>query len=1111
MLQFPGNTRNLRREFSHYAANAKQNLKRKNELRWGSSGSVPRQSMQSVFSKLFFFGHPVNWPKGCCRQNNRLCNQDLRSLIRPFPLAFIFVLLNLSLTYGQGTLRGKITDDKGEEIVGATIVLKSYPTIGTITDLSGNFSLRINDPSPQVISISYVSYNSIEDEVNPKNGEVIIRNYTMLPATINLDDVVITARAKRANDNYMRVKKFNSPVSLDYISRETIKKTGDSQIDDAVKRVTGVSMIGGYITVRGLADRYIKTTINGARIPTLDPLTNNIKLDMFPTSLVDNIVINKSTSPDLPGDWAGSYLSIETKDYPDKLMISIKSTFGYNKQSSFTDVLSTQRSPTDWLGFDNGFREIKHFEVENFPYYSRFTSPYDEFSVLGLDGYLDMHGIIQDNLPAPGNTNRYYAVNNMYYRMGLVELGLLAPGLIYDDKAVRSAIDEYYNNPDLKDRTHLLLSSDAITFNQSLPDNWITLTRNRGLDFSQDISIGNQISLFGNPLGFLAGFRYSNSMRYDPATHRGVGFFSQNPATQGEFIESISHTRQRSTETNQWSALLNLAYKLNSHNTLSIMVMPNFTGVNNASLDSGYNHNAFVNTGLLYEIIHRQYYEERKQTVYQFQSNHFIPGPGIKLEFNASFTDGQSNTPDFKNYDFGMDEGTMFYRFKQADMPNRVYRYLDEDILDTRFSVEIPVFEKPGISRKIKLGGAYLENTLSNRQYNYLMSGGFDNALRFETKEALLNYTRIDNFSTIENHELVHYYQPLFRSTDFNKGYSKVISGFGMADLSLHRNIRLSGGIRVEKTDIYTDVLSMFDKGIPPFHSSRKVELPGYSVPIYANPSNRDETNYLPSLNLVYKVLSTEKTGMNARFGYSNTIGRPSIRELSSYYDFNYTLSNNVLGNPDLKMVYITNYDLRLETFFASGDNFSLSFFNKQFENHIELGNENNVYTWRNAPGVSTANGIEVEGKKVLFKNLELMGNVTFVKSKAIVMAVLNGIVIDTISRDMYGQAPYIANTMLTYTREKSGISATLSYNVQGPKLAFVTITNEQPDVYEMPRHMVDFKISKSIGKNFSMELKIRDILSTRNRWAYNFNNYSVEYEGYNYGTNYSFSISYDL
>ena len=92
-------------------------------------------------------------------------------------------------------------------------------------------------------------------------------------------------------------------------------------------------------------------------IPTLDPFTNNIKLDLFPASLVDNIIITKTASPELPGDWAGAYISIETKDYPDKLSVNMESSIGYNNQSSFKNVISSQRSSTDWLGYDNGLRE----------------------------------------------------------------------------------------------------------------------------------------------------------------------------------------------------------------------------------------------------------------------------------------------------------------------------------------------------------------------------------------------------------------------------------------------------------------------------------------------------------------------------------------------------------------------------------------------------------------------------------------------------------------------------------------------------------------------------------------------------------------------------------
>jgi outer membrane receptor protein involved in Fe transport len=74
-----------------------------------------------------------------------------------------------------------------------------------------------------------------------------------------------------------------------------------------------------------------------------------------------------------------------------------------------------------------------------------------------------------------------------------------------------------------------------------------------------------------------------------------------------------------------------------------------------------------------------------------------------------------------------------------------------------------------------------------------------------------------------------------------------------------------------------------------------------------------------------------------------------------------------------------------------------------------------------------------------------------------------------------------------------------------------VTITQAQPDVYELPRHMLDFKMSKTLGEHFSLELKIRNILNSRVVWAYDNNEFNTEYEGYNYGTNYTFSVAYKL
>ena len=297
----------------------------------------------------------------------------------------IIILFTTCYTFGQGTVRGKVTDNLGETVIGATIVLKSDPSKGVITDFDGNYSIAIPTASPDTLVISFVGFQTVLKRVNPKGGEVIILNIDLIPKDFELNQVEIIARANKSGDYYMEKIKKNSATSIDYISSETMRKVGDSQLSSSVQRVTGVSSVGGFVTVRGLADRYVQTAVNGGRIPTLDPFTNNINLDIFPSKLVDNLVITKTGSPDLPGDWTGAFISIETTDYPDKLEVSAKTTFGYNTNATFQDIYASERSKTDWLGWDNGFRDIPDIaptNKEDFPVYQLGTNIYDQFSYL---------------------------------------------------------------------------------------------------------------------------------------------------------------------------------------------------------------------------------------------------------------------------------------------------------------------------------------------------------------------------------------------------------------------------------------------------------------------------------------------------------------------------------------------------------------------------------------------------------------------------------------------------------------------------------------------------------------------------------------------------------
>ncbi len=121
-----------------------------------------------------------------------------------------------------------------------------------------------------------------------------------------LEEVVVTSSAKNNTANAVLNIQKRSVVLLDGLSLQTIRKAGDNDIASAIKRVPGISIEEGkYVYVRGLGDRYSKTTMNGMEVPGLDPDKNTLQLDIFPTNLIENIQVVKSASAKQDADFTG--------------------------------------------------------------------------------------------------------------------------------------------------------------------------------------------------------------------------------------------------------------------------------------------------------------------------------------------------------------------------------------------------------------------------------------------------------------------------------------------------------------------------------------------------------------------------------------------------------------------------------------------------------------------------------------------------------------------------------------------------------------------------------------------------------------------------------------
>ncbi|MDW7694003.1 TonB-dependent receptor [Flammeovirgaceae bacterium SG7u.111] len=294
--------------------------------------------------------------------------------MKNFRLLFVLVgLLTLPASiFAQGIIRGKVIDDAtGEPMFGVTVVIDGTSN-GKATDFDGNFEIKA-DAGTYKLRVSFISYKTLLIEgVEVQAGEVNALGTIRLPEDVEtLDEVVVTAEILKDTEEALLTVKRKSANLLDGISSANFSLVGDGDAAAAVKRVPGVSIEGGkYVYVRGLGDRYTKSTLNGVDIPGLDPDRNSIQMDMFPTSLINNIMVVKSFTADLPADFTGGVVNISTKDFPEEKVFSVSLSGGYNPSMHFkNDFVTNEGSSTDFLGYDDGKRIIPTDGIDDIPLY----------------------------------------------------------------------------------------------------------------------------------------------------------------------------------------------------------------------------------------------------------------------------------------------------------------------------------------------------------------------------------------------------------------------------------------------------------------------------------------------------------------------------------------------------------------------------------------------------------------------------------------------------------------------------------------------------------------------------------------------------------------------
>lgn len=260
----------------------------------------------------------------------------------------------------MGRISGTVVDaETGDPLIGATVVVVGLE-LGAMADLEGTYLIR-NVPAGlhavQVSMIGYAAKRITEIQVEPDQVSRI--DITVEQELIVADVVEVTARSLENTEASLLKQRQNALSISDAISAEDISRGAQGDVAAAMTRVTGASVVDGkYVYIRGLGERYSTAQLNGTSLPNADPNSKSVQMDIFAANLLDNITTEKTFTPDKPGNFTGGSVNVKTKSLPESFTMSFSSSTKYNTQSSFKDMLSYEGGEYDFLGFDDGTRDI---------------------------------------------------------------------------------------------------------------------------------------------------------------------------------------------------------------------------------------------------------------------------------------------------------------------------------------------------------------------------------------------------------------------------------------------------------------------------------------------------------------------------------------------------------------------------------------------------------------------------------------------------------------------------------------------------------------------------------------------------------------------------------
>ncbi len=301
-----------------------------------------------------------------------------------------------STSASVGTLSGRITCNKTNEPIAGVGIVVEEAQVDTVSDSDGRFELTL-PVGVYKLSFSHMDFlpKKIRD-VAVVEDRPTVRN-VQLTDMYKMSVMVVSGSQIAGSIPSLLEEKRAAPSVVDVLSAEEMSRAGDSDIAQALRRVTGLNLAEGkYVYVRGMGERYSSVLLNGANLAGTDPNRRVIELDLIPTGVLEAAVIQKSYSPDLPGAFGGGNILLRTKTYPDRFFATLSASTAYQTNTTFKDGYRYEGGGLDFLGADDGTRSLPEIIPDEKIQTVKYTA--DELKEFGKS-FSDIYDVEKKTIP----------------------------------------------------------------------------------------------------------------------------------------------------------------------------------------------------------------------------------------------------------------------------------------------------------------------------------------------------------------------------------------------------------------------------------------------------------------------------------------------------------------------------------------------------------------------------------------------------------------------------------------------------------------------------------------------------------------------------------------